>query len=96
MNRKVWFCSIGTLKSKKRKCLKLTIVISIAIILFTSLKEDKEKFLFRADLVEQKDEVITVCAHHKALIFDRYEVLQKYCCSNPFKTHKKILAEICR
>ena len=44
------------------------------MILLTSLKEDKEKFLFRNNLVDQKDEVITVCAHHKALILDKYEV----------------------
>ena len=46
------------------------------MILFTSLK-DKENFLFRTDLVEQKDEVVTVCAHHKALILEKYEAHQK-------------------
>ena len=63
------------------------------MILFASLKEDKEKNLFRTDLVKQKDEVVTVCAHHKALILDRYKVLEKYCC-NPFKTYKKNWAKI--
>ena len=61
---------------------------SKAMILFTSFKEDKEKSLFRTDLVEQNNEVVTVCAHHKAFILHRYEVLQNYCC-NPFKIHKK-------
>ena len=45
--------------------------------LFTSLQEDKEKNLFKTDLVGKKDEVITVCVHHKSLILNRYEVLQK-------------------
>ena len=58
--------------------------------LFTLLKEDKEKFFFRTDLVKQKDKV--VCAHHKALILDRYEVLQNYCC-NRFKIHKKNIGQ---
>ena len=62
------------------------------MISFTSLK-DKKNFLFKTDLVEQKDKVVTVCAHHR-VILDRYEALQKYRC-NPFKTHKKIIAEIC-
>ena len=91
--KKVQFYCIGTFKSKKRECNKLTIVTSKAMILFTSLKKGKEKFLFRTDLVEQKDEVATVCAHNKALILNRH--LQKYCC-NPFKTHKKIFTKICR
>ena len=63
MDRKVQYCTIGTLKSKERECHKLAIVTFKAMLLFTSLKEDKEKVLFRTNLVEEKDEIVTVCAH---------------------------------
>ena len=43
------------------------------MILFIPPKEkDKKEFLFRNDLVKQKDEVVTVFAHHKAFILNRY------------------------
>ena len=70
MDREVQYCCIGTIKNKEREYHKLTIVTSKTMILFTSLK-DKEKILFRIDLLEQKDEVVTVCGHNKALILDR-------------------------
>ena len=77
MDREVRFCSIETLKSKEGEYHKLAILTSKAMILLTSLKEkDKEKNLFRTDLVKQKHEVLTVYAHQKALILDRYDVLQ--------------------
>ena len=72
MDKEVWCCSIRTLKSKKRECHKLTIVTYKPMISFLSLTEDKEKNLFKTDLVKQKNEAVTVCAHHEAFILNTY------------------------
>ena len=81
-------CSIEILKSKEEECYKLSIIKSKSLISFGTFSQaDEEKLPHRADLTDRKTEVKTVCAHHKALMIDNYEVLQKNCC-NPFKTQK--------
>ena len=71
-----------------KSAIDLSIIKSKSLIPFSTFSEaDKEKLLYRADLSDQKTEVQTVCVHHKALMIDNHEALQKYCC-NPFKTHK--------
>ena len=89
MNSEVHLCSIGILK-EEIKCRKLSISKSKTLKFFSSLLiDDEEKLLHRTNLLDKKEEVNTVCGHHKSLLIDRYEVLQKTCC-NPFNTHKSI------
>ena len=81
-------CSIEILKSKEEECYKLSIIKSKSLISFGTFSQaDEAKLSYHTDLTDRKTEVKTVCAHHKALMIDNYEVLQKNCC-NPFKTHK--------
>ena len=66
----------------------MSIVKSKSLISFSTFSQaDEAKLSYRTDLTDRKTEVKTVCAHHKALMIDNYEVLQKNCC-NPFKTPK--------
>ena len=86
-------CSIEILKSKEEECYKLSIIISKSLISFSTFSQaDEAKLSYHADITDRKTEVKTVCAHHKALMIDNYEVLQKNCC-NPFKTHKTTIKQ---
>ena len=66
-------CGTEILKSKEEECYKLSIVKSKSLILFCTFSQaDEEKLYFCTDLTDQKTEVKTVCAHHKALMIDNY------------------------
>lgn len=82
-------CSVGILKGQEIECHKITFVKSCGFVAFESLQqEDKQRLLYRADLVNDAAKISDLCLHHKALIIDRYEVLQKSCC-DPFNSHRK-------
>ena len=57
-------CSIEILKSKEKECYKSSIVKSKSYISFSTFSQaDEENLIYRADLIDQKTKVKTVCAH---------------------------------
>lgn len=82
-------CSVGSLLGKGYECHKFTFVRSVSLTEFRTLtEEDQVKVMYRARLFKQRDNIISICGHHKAFYIDCYESLQAFCC-DPLEVHSK-------
>lgn len=62
---------------------------NIGILNVLNLTPEEQTLLLRHSDLSQSDSEhgkITVCLHHKKILLDKYEFLQKYCC-DPFGLH---------
>ena len=82
-------CSIGLVKEEV--CHKQTYIKEMGLINVEDIDiQDKQIIIKRSGI---QAIIETICFHHKYLLLNKYEFLQKTCC-DPFQEHKKSIKGI--